>query len=336
MKSEISGYFSEKIRQALIKTPPSNLSQIQEIRLRSGRCVCVTIKGKSRFLSSAGGFSDNIIVGITADVSDIEYTLRSVCEHSVYSYQRELSQCFVTVRGGHRVGVAGTAVFDDNGNISMPKSVSSLNFKIASERIGSADEVFNMIMGKKLCGVLLVGSPMSAKTTVLRDLARQIGNGYRVALIDERSEIAGAYRGQINNEVGMMTDVFDGYDKNRGVMNALRAMSPQAIICDEIGSPEDAKVLQEASKCGVEVIASAHADSIESALSRKGIRKLVKSGAFTYVVMLGNNENIGKIVGVERVKDEAYRNYDDFSVRHALRCGGGFKTDAQVKAASKH
>ncbi|MBQ7132829.1 MAG: Flp pilus assembly complex ATPase component TadA [Oscillospiraceae bacterium] len=336
MGNEISAFFSEKIRQALIMTPFMNLRQIQEIRLRSNRPVCVTIGGKNKFLGANGGFSENLLAGITADVSDIEYALRNVCEHSVYSYQRELSQCFVTVRGGHRVGIAGTAVLDDSGIMSVPKSISSLNFRIASERVGCADEIYNTIMKKKLQSVLLVGSPMSGKTTVLRDLARQIGNQYRVALIDERSEIAGAYRGHINNDVGLMTDVFDGYDKKKGVMNALRAMSPQAVICDEIGSPEDADVLLEASKCGLSVIASAHASSIEAAMARKSIETLVKMNTFTYIIVLGNNENIGKITGVERFDDEIYRYNADFSVGNTLRHIGSSRSAAADKAASEH
>ncbi len=319
MGNEISAFFGEKIRQALIMTPFMNMRQIQEIRLRSNRPVCVTVDGKNRFLVANGGFTDNSLGGIKVENCDVEYVLKNVCEHSVYSYQRELSQCFVTVKGGHRVGIAGTAVLDANGKMSVPKSVSSLNFRIAGERPGCADQIYQTIMKNKLKSVLIVGSPMSGKTTVLRDLTRQIGNRYRVALIDERSEIAGAYRGTMYNDIGVMTDVFDGYDKKSGILNALRAMSPQAVICDEIGSAEDARVLAQAAKCGAFVIASAHAPSIESAMERNGIKMLVKAHTFTYIICLGNDENIGKIADVERLDDEVCGYNADISLCGALR-----------------
>lgn len=336
MGNEISAFFGEKIRQALIMTPFMNMRQIQEIRLRANRPVCVTVGGKNKFLGANGGFCDNPIAGIKAEICDIEYVLKNVCEHSVYSYQCELSQCFVTVRGGHRVGIAGTSVLDKSGKLSVPKSVSSLNFRIACERLGAADEIYRRFIKDSLQSILIIGSPMSGKTTVLRDLTRQIGNRYRVALIDERSEIAGSYRGVAYNDIGIMTDVFDGFDKKNGILNALRAMSPQVVICDEIGTAEDARAIAQASKCGAFVIASAHAPSIKAALERSSIKMLVKEKAFTYIIALGNDENIGKIIDVERLEDEACGNNADISFCGALRNVSGNTPYAKSKAPCEY
>lgn len=333
-KSEIASFFSDKVRQAIMNLPAKSFEQIQEIRLRVARPVMLTYGAKPFVLSINGGICKNTETAIITDVSDIEYTLKTACEHSIYSYSHELSQCFVTVKGGHRVGIAGTAVCDDKGNITMPKSISSLNFRIASQRIGSANELFYDVMGAKRAGVLIVGRPMSAKTTILRDLSRILGAYYRISLIDERSEIAALHNGIPFCDVGDMTDVFDGYSKSIGIFHALRVMSPQIIICDEIGSQDEALTLMEASKCGVKIIASVHGDSIEQVVHRKGINQLVKFGAFTYAVMLGSDENIGKIIGIKRFCDEDYRNCNDIAFEHSVRNDNGNAALRKIKTSA--
>lgn len=325
MRKNITKHFSSKIKTALDMLTKADFEDIQEIRLRVQKPLCITKSCKNIFVTSNGGLTAYKSCSLICEQSDIEFTLKSVCDHSIYSYQRELSQCFVTVSGGHRVGISGTAVYDVNQNCCVPKYVSSLNFRIAAQKIGCADEIFNNVLNKQLKSLLIVGKPMSAKTTILRDLSRLYGNFRKVSLIDERSEIASCFNGIACNDVGVNTDVFDRFSKPDGIIFALRAMSPQMIICDEIGSDDDAIALIDAHKSGIDIIATAHAGTINQALSRKSIEMLIKSGVFDYAILLGNDENIGKIIDIVRFgeNNEAVWNSYDNDIKRTVGISGG-------------
>ncbi len=326
MKNNVTKHFSQRIRQALEAVGRIDFQDIQEIRLRNQRPVSITKLCKNVLLTENGGFTNNQSCALFCTQDDIEFTLKSVCDHSVYSYQRELSQCFVTVCGGHRVGISGTAVYDKSKTNNIPKDISSLNFRIATQKIGCGDEIFKTVMNKQIKSILIVGKPMSAKTTILRDLARLYGNFCKVSLIDERSEIAGSFNGVPGCDIGLNTDVFDRFAKPDGIIYAQRAMSPQVIICDEIGSVDDALALLDAHKSGINVIATAHAGTIRQALLRKSIKMLFENSVFDYVVLLGNDDNIGKVIDVLKcgdVNDEIGWNCYGNDVERNVRCNGG-------------
>lgn len=248
------------------------LSQIAEIRLRAGRpSVSVSVYGEMRTCSAA----------FTAE--EIADCFAEICRYSVYSFEEEIARGFVTLDGGHRVGICGTAV-TKNGKITSFKDISGLNIRIAHQIYGCSDEVYRRVFSKGLRSLLLAGKPLCGKTTVLRDLARRLGERHRVVLIDSRSELSGSVRGTPTLDIGMNTDALCGVEKSEGIMLALRCLSPEIIICDEIG--DDAAAVEQAVFCGVKMIASAHAGSIAELKRRPSTCRLVP--LFDSVSVLGD------------------------------------------------
>ncbi len=282
-------YFSENIKNAL--KPYENCENICEIRLRAGRTPSIKLD-----------FEEIALKGCIVSREDIEYSFKAVCEYSVYSFARELSEGYITIKGGHRVGLCGTAVTALN-EIESIKYISGMNFRIASERVGTADRLVSDIFSKEKCGIIISGPPSCGKTTVLRDLCRQIGNKYRVSLIDERGEIAAVYKGTPQNDIGAFTDVFDGYPKASGIITAIRTMTPDFIFVDEIGSESDYKAIEQSVYCGAEIIATMHIADKDMMLKRKNIKALLDTGAFRYIVFLGSGKNTGKIISVTGVSE---------------------------------
>lgn len=263
----------EKIRVA------EPLSRIAELRLRAGRpAVCVNIRGDMRVCSDV--FS----------AKEIAECFAEICRYSVYSYEEEIARGFVTLDGGHRVGICGTAV-TKNGKITSFKDISGLNVRIAHQIYGCADELYKRVFADEPHSLLLAGKPLSGKTTVLRDLARQLGANRRVVLIDSRNELSASVRGTPSFDIGLNTDALCGCEKSEGIMLAVRSLSPDVIICDEIGDDEAA--VEQAMFCGVKVIASAHARSIEELKKRPATRGLV--GLFEYAAVLGGRGQLTEL-----------------------------------------
>lgn len=247
------------------------LSQVAEIRLRAGRqSVAVNVFGDMKICSAA------------LSAEDIADCFAEICRYSVYSFEEEIAQGFITLDGGHRVGICGTAV-TKNGVITSLKDISGLNIRIAHQVYGCADELYDRVFSDGLHSLLLGGKPLSGKTTVLRDLARRLGEHRRVVIIDSRNELSASVRGTPSFDVGLNTDVLCGCEKSAGIMLSIRSLSPEVIICDEIGNDEAA--IEQAMFCGVKIIASAHADSIEQLKKRPSTRGLVP--LFERVVVLG-------------------------------------------------
>lgn len=230
------------------------MGELAEIRLRAGRrAMAVTVSGKSLPCSSE------------LSREDIEACFQELCRHSVHSFAREIAEGYITLEGGHRAGFCGTAVIKD-GRLETLRDISSINLRLAREVIGCAEELHRAVLAGGERSLLLAGKPLSGKTTLLRDLARLLGKTRRVAVIDSRNELAAVCRGTPFLDVGENTDVLSGYPKYEGIMTALRTLSPEVIICDEIGG--DAEAVRRCIHCGVKLIASAHAGSVEE-LSRR-------------------------------------------------------------------
>ena len=237
-------------------------SKITEIRLRVNRPVCVHCTAETLYITPSGRLTQFISDSLLkADRQMLESIVHTICEYSVYSRQNEIAEGFVTLRGGHRAGICGTAVMR-GGSIANIRDISSINLRFAREVRGCADVLLRQIPDIT-GGVLVCGAPNSGKTTYLRDLARQLSYRYRVSLIDERGELAACVGGEPQNDVGLC-DVFCGYPKASAIIRAVRSMSPEIIICDEIGSAAEFDALAECRRCGVSVIATAHAKNSES------------------------------------------------------------------------
>lgn len=289
-------YLPQTVRRSVQQVPPDVQQQIQEIRLRSNRPVCIGIGGSEQFLTAQGGLTNASEHALCVSTEEISRSFQAVCAYSVYSHERDVSEGFVAIRGGCRVGICGTAAAQGDGPMSL-RHISSLNFRIAGEYIGTAQQIWQQI-GAEPVSVLVAGPVGSGKTTFLRDLCRLIGNHHRTALVDERGELAGMHRGTAQNDIGMMTDVLDGYPRPAGILTALRVLTPQYIICDEISTQQDVQAILQAIGCGVQFAASCHAGTVEDVYRRPVLKPLMEAGVFRYCVLL---EKAGSIRSVRRL-----------------------------------
>ncbi len=270
----------------------------QEIRLRVNRPAAVVCRGKTWYLTRGGSLTD-LPCGdlLTVSRSQLDEVFARLCDYSVYAHRREIAHGYITLRGGHRAGICGTAVASD-GRVTNVRDISSVNLRIAREHRGCAEAVFRAVDNG---GMLLCGPPCSGKTTVLRDLARLLSqsDGQNVSLIDERGELAACCRGEPQNDVGLC-DVFDGYPKAAAMEQALRAMAPATILCDEIGGEEDAAAVAQCVNSGVRLIATAHAADERELYGRAALRQVLATGAFSTLVFLKGRERAGQIATVVR------------------------------------
>ncbi|MBR0485554.1 MAG: Flp pilus assembly complex ATPase component TadA [Oscillospiraceae bacterium] len=278
---EILGYLPQKLREFLSGLPEEEFAQIQEIRMRNQKPAGIVRNGKETSVGTVIIRSDDLI-----------RTFQAVCSYSVYSYEQQIAEGYITIKGGCRVGICGSAVRDGQ-SVKSLKYISSLNFRIAGEQIGIAETLWKQTDGS----ILLTGSAGSGKTTYLRDLCRLAGTYHRTALIDERGELASVQRGTASHDVGIMTDIFDGYPRSDGILTALRVMTPEYIICDELSTPDDVQAVLQAHGCGIRFMASCHAGTPEDFRKRPFLKPLLEAGVFQYAVFLQNGiiHNIRRI-----------------------------------------
>lgn len=265
---------------------------LREIRLRADRPIHLVTGTGSFFLTQSGMltpfYTDSLFC---ATREDVQQTLQAICDYSLYSRQQEIVSGYVTLKGGHRAGLCGTAVLTD-GKITNIRELSSLNLRVAGEYIGCADALLRQT-GDLHGGLLLCGAPCSGKTTLLRDLARQLSYEATVSLIDERGELAACIQGVPQNDVGMC-DVYSGYLKASAMEQAIRAMSPEYLICDELGG-DDTEAIRECVRSGVAVIATVHARDADELKARKALRELLETGAFEKAAFLAGREQVGRV-----------------------------------------
>lgn len=276
----------------------------QEIRLRINRPLSIVCPDVTYYVTANRGLTStplqNTMLNVTrADITD---TFHNICNYSVYTRQNEIVNGFVTMYGGHRAGICGTAVIS-NGKITNIRDISSINVRIAREHKGCSQNLYNKI-GSFKKGVLICGAPCSGKTTVLRDLARilSLEAGKNVSLVDERGELAGTSSGTFQNDIGLC-DVFDSYKKSEAMIQAIRSMAPDIIVCDEIGSKDDVEAIEHSVNCGVTIIATAHAANEDELRHKENIRAIAKTGAFSKIVFLSNKNSPGEIVKIAEVGD---------------------------------
>ncbi len=229
----------------------------------------------------------------------LQQIFASLCGYSVHSFQKEIRSGFVTLRGGHRAGICGTAVAEDGRVVSI-RDISSIHLRIARQFFGSADPVIHQFRQSGVQGLLLAGPPSCGKTTVLRDLARQLSEGaagrkIRVAVADERGEISGVWRGEAQNRMGFCCDTLDGYPKAEGSLHAVRCLSPDVVLCDEIGTEEELEAVRQGIHSGVTIIASVHAASRYELCCKPVAQKLLQTGAFEKVALMEGRRHPGRI-----------------------------------------
>ncbi len=261
--------------------------QPEEIRFISGQAVMLFIGGEGFYITESGDISTSVSVGICADYGLINNIFCRFCDNSIYAVEDEIKEGFVTVEGGHRIGICGTAVMK-NGELSTIKNISALNIRIARQIIGAANKIFPAIFDKYIRNTLIVSPPGCGKTTILRDLARILGEKYKVGIADERSELAAVLRGASQNNVGIRTVVMDACPKAMAINLMVRTMGIEVIITDEIGTADDEKAVLKALHLGVRVIASAHGRCFND------VKNLADCG-FERIIFLSNRHGIGTI-----------------------------------------
>lgn len=272
----------------------------QEIRLRVNRPLTIVCTDATYYLTTQGRIvntplSETMLCVKRSDIIDV---FNNICNYSVYSHQSEIVNGFVTMSGGHRAGLSGTAV-QSNGNIKNIRDISSINIRIAREYVGCAKMLDEKIGEIKNGGVLLCGAPCSGKTTVLRDYARllSVEKSLNISLIDERGELASTSSGIFQNDIGFC-DVYDGYKKSDAMLHAIRSMAPDVIVCDEIGSEDDVRSIEQAVNSGVIIIASVHASSASELKRKHNIIKLFDLSAFSKVVFLSGKNTPGEVTDI--------------------------------------
>lgn len=292
------------INRCISLIPQDIKDLVTEIRLRVNKPIKICTGKNHMFLLKDGNLSDEATNDkcFIANQRHIVDTYQKICGYSVYSHQKELSGGYITIKGGHRCGLCGTAITDTKGICGM-RDITSINIRVSREFKDSSLEIFNRLTPFE-SGLLIIGPPASGKTTVLRDLARRISiNNKNVSIIDERGEIAGAWNGIMINDIGEC-DVLNGYSKSKGIMNAIRSMSPDVIICDEIGSVDECSAIEEAINSGVTIIASVHCDSIEGLYQKPQGKRLIATGAFKHIVLLKGKDSPGKLKDIFLIKGD--------------------------------
>lgn len=283
-----------KLLTDILDAMQADKEKLQELRVRAGRPVLAYWNGKETA-------SQRVV-----SQEQVNEVLAYLSSYSLYAYEEEISQGFLTLPGGHRVGLAGKAVMED-GKVRRMVEISSLNIRFAHEVKGCADPVFPKIWeGESLCSTLIVASPGGGKTTLLRDLIRKISNGNSmhegrtVGVVDERSEIAGSFRGMPGCEIGVRTDVLDGCPKAEGMMMLVRSMAPQVLAVDEIGGRCDLEAMEYAVNCGCTILATVHGKSLEELRRKPVLREMLGQGIFERYLLLDDRKNPGDVRQVLR------------------------------------
>ncbi|MPW25136.1 stage III sporulation protein AA [Alkalibaculum sp. M08DMB] len=286
------------------------LLEIDEIRLRVNKPLMVCRSNEDFLINKNGKIVKSVDQAFIVRECEIYNSLQLLSQYSLYSIEEELSKGFITLKGGHRVGITGKAIIE-KGNIKTIKYVNGLNYRIMREVKGCSQKISKIIRkdSKDLFHTLIAGPPKTGKTTILRDLVRRFSTGdeqypgLKIGVVDERSEIAGCHRGIPQNDVGIRTDVLDCCPKAQGIINLIRSMSPEVIVTDEIGSKEDLVSIHEALSAGIKIITTVHGANIEELLNRPYISQMIRDRLFEKIIFLDNSKGVGTISSVVDVKD---------------------------------
>ena len=295
-----------QLKKALLNIDECEKKNVFEIRLRSEKPV-VIISGKGKgFLNSDGAITKTVTEStVYASLDAVHDTFNRFCCYSVHSHLSGIVKGYITMEGGHRAGVTGTAVCDSRGNITSLRDISGINIRVSREVYGSADRIISELYKNELQSVIIAGPPASGKTTVLRDAVRQLSSEkllYKVSLIDERQEIASVNSGIAQNDVGINTDILDCYPKTEALMIALKTLSPEIIALDEVGDEKEIEAIRLAVNSGVKFILTVHASDYNELLHRPQIQRLIETYSFNKLVML-KKDPIGEIDAIYNTKE---------------------------------
>ncbi len=304
VQSDILPYLIPSIRAILMKMKVEKLDNLQEIRMRAGKPLMVSYGSKELFVTVNGEVSPCIKEAYMVAQNEIIKSLELMSENSVYAFQEEIRSGYLTLKGGHRVGLSGRVVVQE-GQIRNIKDFNSLNIRVAKEIYGCSSKIVNFIIkgSNDIYNTLIIGPPQSGKTTILRDAARLLSNGgesidfkgLKIGIVDERSEIAACSKGIPQNDVGFRTDVMDSCPKALGMEMLLRSMSPNIIVTDEIGTQGDKAAILKVLNSGVKIIASAHGYNISELKMREELLAMLKANTFERYIVLSSSNGPGTL-----------------------------------------
>ncbi len=286
---------SDNIYKILVNIDNSIKSNAYEVRIRLGQPIQIIGEYGSYFVRSDSSItSDYKNCRYSISKYDISESLNKICDYSIHTHLEEMQKGFVTIHGGHRVGICGTAVIKEN-KIYNIRDVSSLNIRIAHEVLDSSKLIPQDVIFSNT-SFIIAGPPLSGKTTILRDISRRLSQkGKKVVIIDERFEIACTYEGKTSNDLGPSCDILSGFPKEQGIINAFRTLSPDIIVCDEIGDLSETSAIIQGFNSGVRFIVSIHANTLTSLKNKPQFLKLYNSGQFDFAVILSNINNMRQI-----------------------------------------
>lgn len=303
LENEIFPSLSPKVKSIISQVPDEHLMKIEEIRMRLGKPLMIHSCNMDYMISSSGQVTDRVSAAYKVSREDCEKTMQLISNYSIYAIEEELRSGYITLKGGHRVGIVGKCILDA-GKVKALKNISGFNVRIARQVIGAADSIISYIIKSQYeaFNTLIVSPPQCGKTTLLRDIIRQLSNGIpgtvkgmKIGLVDERSEIAGCYQGMPQNDIGCRTDVLDACPKSYGLIMLIRSMSPQIVATDEIGSSSDMEAIYEALNSGTRIITTIHGESLEDILKRPFISEIVRNRIFERIIMLSSKQGPGTI-----------------------------------------
>lgn len=321
-EQDITKLFPAQIRKALGQAL-FDRNKIYEIRLRVNAPLIVIYQGKEYFLTLEGELTREEAKAYNVQTEDLKEMLEYISGYSLYAFEEEIRQGFLTIVGGHRVGIAGKTILDGN-KIKSLKYISYINLRLSHQIKGCASPILPYIIkNRQICHTLIISPPRCGKTTLLRDLIRQVSNGNRympgvsVGVVDERSEIAGSYQGIPQNDLGIRTDVLDCCPKAEGMMMLIRSMSPEVVAVDELGDYEDIHAIESVIHCGCKLFATVHGSSIEDIKRKPLLQRLMQEKVFERYIVLYKKDCAGQI---KAIYDERGTGLYDASRRQGILC----------------